>query len=455
MSHSNSDDNDFIENGDLGLGLGLKPGGIKPDIKENNNLQHAISSIETSKSKLFNPIVQNKYRSLPFLKVKRSAKNYMQTEIKDTTPSVERSCDQIPNQCELSSNRVMNKSPDLLKKIGKDEIERKLKTAEEEVEELKCEIEVYQKRLDAKYKAIAILREQSKKLKDYSEVLKKKSTKYKHSLEQEVNHLHFELDRKDITLENSQEVWADRFNNVCKENSSLMCDLEERTKTLQKVVAQNKGLSRERDELVALLDVKDRERYTKTCSRSFEEDYNNYTSVEIAVLGACKCRVTSPEPCGCAHAAAHLRQEMSRLKSQVESHKKRKKEAILAIDAYRQAFEEQLQKNKVLLAQLTSMAVPGINKLERAKAIFRFLLETLNDDDLMRQTVSRSTIGVSMQNGEVDNRPLTDRELVLVLTQILHERNEAFAHQKIASQVLAEKVKQLEEQLSQHDEVFS
>jgi hypothetical protein len=110
MSHANSDDNDFIENGDLGLGLGLKPGGIRTDIKENNNLQHAISSIETSKSKLFNPVVQNKYRYLPFLKVKRSAKNYMQTEIKDKTPSVERSCDQIPNQCEFSSNRVMNKS---------------------------------------------------------------------------------------------------------------------------------------------------------------------------------------------------------------------------------------------------------------------------------------------------------------------------------------------------------
>ena len=40
-------------------------------------------------------------------------------------------------------------------------------------------------------------------------------------------------------------------------------------------------------------------------------------------------------------------------------------------------------------------------------------------DDLMRQSVSRSTIGVSIQNGEVDSRPLTDRELVLVLTQIV------------------------------------
>lgn len=52
---------------------------------------------------------------------------------------------------------------------------------------------------------------------------------------------------------------------------------------------------------------------------------------------------------------------------------------MLTVDAYRQAFEEQLQKNKVFLSQLTSMAVPGMNKLERAKAVFRFLLETLND----------------------------------------------------------------------------
>ena len=29
------------------------------------------------------------------------------------------------------------------------------------------------------------------------------------------------------------------------------------------------------------------------------------------------------------------------------------------------------------------MAVPGINKLERAKAIFRFLIETLNDGNLL------------------------------------------------------------------------
>ncbi|CAG2221345.1 unnamed protein product [Mytilus edulis] len=732
MSVLSDDDSDFKENGDLGLGLGLKPGGLRLNFNDNNNCQ----GIPLKKStQLYTPIAQNKYRTLPFLKSKKSDIKIKQTGTAEETPvqhHTRPSCE-LENQSQGCCSRVMNKSPDLLKKIGKEEIERKLKTAEEEVEELKCEIEVYQKRLDAKYKAIAILREQSKKLQDFREVQKKKTYKYNHSLEQEVNKLHFELDQKEVSLENSQAIWAERFDKferryyktiiksygsidlkegiirqslshmgdrferryyktiiksygsidlkevkkikegkhacseiiscVCRENSSLTSVLEEKNKALQKVAAQNKGLSRERDD------------------RSSDDHYSNYTSAEIAVLGACKCRVTSPEPCGCAHAAAHLRQEVSRLKSlrvkpcgcahaghdnvrgmimspepcgcahaaahlrqevsrlksqsyfpepcgcahaaahlrqevsrlksqsyfpepcgcahaaahlrqevsrlksqsyfpehcgcahaaahlrqevsrlksqsyfpepcgcahaaahlrqevsrlksqsyfpepcgcahaaahlrqevsrlksqsyfpepcgcahaaahlrqevsrlksqsyfpepcgcahaaahlrqevsrlksQVESHKKRKKEVMLTVDAYRQAFEEQLQKNKVFLSQLTSMAVPGTNKLERAKAVFRFLLETLNDDDLMRRTVSNSKLGVCLENGEVDNRPLTDRELVLVLTQILHERNEAYAHQKIASQVLAEKVKQLETQLSQQDEVFS
>lgn len=64
---------------------------------------------------------------------------------------------------------------------------------------------------------------------------------------------------------------------------------------------------------------------------------------------------------------------------QVDLHKRRKNEVILTVDAYRQAFEEQLQTNKALFSKLTSLAVPSINKVERAKAIFRFLLETLND----------------------------------------------------------------------------
>lgn len=44
------------------------------------------------------------------------------------------------------------------------------------------------------------------------------------------------------------------------------------------------GLSRERDELLALLDVKERERYMKTCSRSSDDHYSNYSSAEVTYL---------------------------------------------------------------------------------------------------------------------------------------------------------------------------
>ncbi|CAC5410789.1 unnamed protein product [Mytilus coruscus] len=79
-------------------------------------------------------------------------------------------------------------------------------------------------------------------------------------------------------------MWSERFDNVCRENSSLTSVLEEKNKALQKVTAQNKGLRRERVELLARLDVKERERYMKTCSRSSDDHYSNYTPAEIEFL---------------------------------------------------------------------------------------------------------------------------------------------------------------------------
>ena len=41
--------------------------------------------------------------------------------------------------------------------------------------------------------------------------------------------------------------------------------------------------------------------------------------LQLAVLGACKCRLSNPEPCGCAHAAANLRKEVAKLREEVSS----------------------------------------------------------------------------------------------------------------------------------------
>ena len=40
---------------------------------------------------------------------------------------------------------------------------------------------------------------------------------------------------------------------------------------------------------------------------------------QLAILGACRCRIISPNPCGCAHAAANLKKEVVRYKQEVST----------------------------------------------------------------------------------------------------------------------------------------
>ncbi|KAJ8316832.1 hypothetical protein KUTeg_004736 [Tegillarca granosa] len=336
-------------------------------------------------------------------------------------------------------------------KMTKADIDMKLSAAEQEVEELKLELETYERRLDAKYKAIAILRKQAADAEAEHSELEKRARHCNTTLAEELNKLHFELNWRESSIEDSQERWTERFDSISKENASLMIVLEERSEELGHANARILALDRERDELLALLDVHERSRYMKSRSRTSDDGYFDYTSTELAVLGACKCRIKNPEPCGCAHAAANMRREMIKMKHEsyvgepccdlyMELQKRRQEEAYLTADVYKSAFEDQLQRNKLLMLNLANIATPRTSKLVKAKAAVKTLIQILNDESVDLPVV----------------KPMNDRELVLALTEILHERNEAFFHQKLASQVLAEKVKHLEEKLENQDqEVFT
>lgn len=263
-------------------------------------------------------------------------------------------------------------------------------------------------------------------------------------------------------------MWAVRFDSICKENSSLTTELDQKSLELRELKAQKMVLCRERDELLALLDVKERGRYLRSRSVSEDEAYSEYSSTELAVLGACKCRVTSPEPCGCAHAAAALRRELCKLKEQYEAQLRRRDEAAQTVDAYRAAFEEQLYRNKQMMLQLAEIAVAGPSKYEKAKVILKNLIHLLNDDDYLceitnqRQNIFSINGNSKPGKPEVDSQSepvMSDRDLVMALTEILHQRNEAFAHKKLAAQVLSYRVKELETELSHYqtseEETFS
>lgn len=66
---------------------------------------------------------------------------------------------------------------------------------------------------------------------------------------------------------------------------------------------------------------------------------------------------------------------------QIEEHKKRRKEALVTVDAYRIAFEEQLTRNRGLmkrLAEVTTLYNSPTNSA-KAKAALKWLIKQLNE----------------------------------------------------------------------------
>ncbi|ESO89809.1 hypothetical protein LOTGIDRAFT_124546, partial [Lottia gigantea] len=196
---------------------------------------------------------------------------------------------------------------------------------------------------------------------------------------QEVNKLSFELQWRESSFMDSQELWAQRFDRVCQENAVLMSTLESRSEELRRSNSRNMALCRERDEILALMDVKEKLKYEKSKSQSAEDQYGNFSATELAVLGACRCRGSDPQPCGCAHAAASLKRDIIKLREEIDLQKQRTEETYLTVDAYRKAFEEQLSKNKVLSVKLSELCVPAVPKAVKAKAALKWLISVLND----------------------------------------------------------------------------
>ncbi|ESO89810.1 hypothetical protein LOTGIDRAFT_164847 [Lottia gigantea] len=91
------------------------------------------------------------------------------------------------------------------------EIEKKLVDAVTEVEELKIELETCRRRLDAKYRAIAILKRQAEEAREEVEDNSLMSKEYNSILAKEVNKLSFELQWRESSFMDSQELWAQRF----------------------------------------------------------------------------------------------------------------------------------------------------------------------------------------------------------------------------------------------------
>ncbi|XP_022250929.1 coiled-coil domain-containing protein 125-like isoform X2 [Limulus polyphemus] len=243
-----------------------------------------------------------------------------------------------------------------------DNIEEKLFVLHEELNEmyerndqLKGELDIYEKLLYGKYKASEVLLQQLNIAENEKDEVVKMGREVSSELQQEVNSLQFELQCTEGQLSDIQQQWLDRYNSVCRENDELKATVRDQAMKLKKITLENQGLKRECDEMLAMLDVRERNYYKRSLSISSDDSFSEASSFQLGVLGACVCRGSKQEPCGCAKAACLKQHTIAELLLEVEGLQSRLEEAQQVIDVYREAFEEQLKKNQSMTRKLNEL----------------------------------------------------------------------------------------------------
>nr|XP_023679783.1 coiled-coil domain-containing protein 125 isoform X3 [Paramormyrops kingsleyae]XP_023679784.1 coiled-coil domain-containing protein 125 isoform X3 [Paramormyrops kingsleyae] len=308
---------DDMMGGDLGDGLGMKPGTLyarKEDRRDTLDLQSpAVPSNRSGDS----GTVAFTWTSCAALQQEEDA---------------ERSC---------SLRRLTGSLCD----PSNEELKTRLQEVTEKTEILRCELEATQRHLEGKHEALKILQSRAvfDKATTHTKTLLQKSEERNKALEKEVNTLQWEITFNQERFKNIEQSWKDKYERMCIENKTLSDTVEETAKMVQELRSENTFLSQRCLELMSLLSVEQQRAFKGSlpvCSGLGRDD----TALELAVLGACCCSVSEGDPCLCARAAATSRKQVLQLTQEVEMQRRRKEEAYMMADAFRIAFEQQLKR---------------------------------------------------------------------------------------------------------------
>ncbi|KAM9810524.1 coiled-coil domain-containing protein 125 [Neosynchiropus ocellatus] len=327
------------------------------------------------------------------------------------------------------------KLPGSSAEVSKSELSARLQEAGEIIELLFCELEVAQRYLEGKYEALRIL--QGKAILDkatcHTKSLLQKSEEKAKALEKEVNCLQWEVSFGQVQLRKSEQSWEQRHNRVVNENRSLSDTLEKRESEIQQLRAENSALSQQLLELLSLLKVKEQRTYLATRPQYTPE--RDATVLELAVLGACRC-VSVDDSCPCSRTAAATRKQLLQLQQELDFQHSRREEALMVADAFRIAFEQQLRKRS---DRLMLLAETNVHKLSHCKA------EGDNRKPLV--SVSQRLRALLPPNLEM-SMPDDLLEALYRLIDLLNDKEEALAHQRKVSIMLAHSAEELQKQLS-------
>ncbi|KAI3372302.1 hypothetical protein L3Q82_022668 [Scortum barcoo] len=315
--------------------------------------------------------------------------------------------------------------------LSKDELKDRLQEATEVIDLLCCELEVAHRYLEGKYEALKILQGKAilDKATSHTKSLLHKSEERAKALEKEVNRLQWEFSFNQVQIKKSQQSWEQKYNTILSENKSLTDHLEETESEIQQLRAENSALSRQCLELLSMLNVKEQRVYQGTKPQYSPE--KDASVLELAVLGACQCLGVT-EACPCSRTAAASRKQLVQLQQELDAQHLRREEALMVADAFRIAFEQQLRKRS---EHFLLLAEANILKSHHCKAEGNPLL-----------SVSKRLRGLLPSSFEV-NMPGDLVETLYRLLDLLNDKEEALAHQRKVSIMLAHSAEELQRQL--------
>ncbi|XP_063051531.1 coiled-coil domain-containing protein 125 [Engraulis encrasicolus] len=319
-----------------------------------------------------------------------------------------------------------------------EELQRNLQEVTEEVELLRSELEVTHRRLEGKHEALKILQGHAilDKATTHKEVLLQKSEERTKALEKDVNALQWEINFNQVSFKNQEQTWEEKYERVCSENQALSESLEERTKETHTLRTENSALNQRCLELLAMLSAQERSDFQGTQPPTNQA--RDGSVLELAVYGACQCPSSESEPCQCAKSAAASRKQVLQLKQELKTQRRKMEEAFVMADAFRIAFEQQLRRGSEHVLHLAETDTYKALKKHRGKhkpgsASFGERLKGL----------------LPTMEGTISKDPY---ETLHMLLDLLSDKEEALAHQRKVSYMLARNTEDLEKRLHTQEE---
>ncbi|RLV97481.1 hypothetical protein DV515_00011749, partial [Chloebia gouldiae] len=390
--------------GDLGNGLGRRPGGVY----EGENVQNSYSvrsrkgSGKTCSSPLSVKVAEESdAAALPAPK----RNSFYDGSLKKPASSSTRQSSCVSYHL-ISSIDLTESNTEVSNEELKEQLQEALECTYfvllQELEILKVELEASRRQLEGKDEALRILQSMAvfDKATSHTKAMLQKTEEEKRTLEKEINILQWEIEFDQDRFKNIEDTWTEKYDRIYCENAALKEALKLRTEEVKTLKAENAILNQQCLEFLAMLDVKQQKVFQENMLLD-KSDITDFTGLEMEDL------------------------------------RKSKDEAYIVADAFRIAFEQQLMQRQEQALRLAEAI--SVKKETRFANWRRRRGAGRVEAEGSERSLGRRLSGLLCSDGdrrkvrELDNA----HEVLRVLVDLVNDKEEALAHQRKVSYMLA------------------